>query len=78
MNSFVEFLQANPLYIVVAVALIIFLIISLIKKAVKLAVIAALLFFAYSYYLNDSFSSYESLEGKAKQAVEMAKEALEN
>ena len=85
MTSFIEFLQDNPLYIVGLALLIIFLIISLIKKAVKLIVIAVILFVGYSYFLNDSFSGYdslkgnlESLENKADKVVETAKEVLDD
>ncbi len=85
MASFIEFLQDNPLYIVGLALLIIFLIISLIKKAVKLIVIAVILFVGYSYFLNDSFSGYdnlkgnlESLENKAEKVVETAKEVLDD
>ena len=60
MASFIEFLQGNPLYIVGLFFLIIFFIVSLLKKAIKLLVIALILFIGYSYYLNDIFDEYQS------------------
>jgi len=82
--SFIAFLQENPLYGVGLAFLIVFLIISLLKKAIKLLVIALILFVGYSYYLNDIFDAYQdsninlqSLESKAKGVVDEAKEALE-
>ncbi len=80
MASFIEFLQNNPLYIAGIVLLIVFIIISLLKKAVKLLVLVVILIVAYSYYLNDSFDSYQisvdplqSFENKASELIDKAK-----
>ncbi|PKI16228.1 hypothetical protein [Colwellia sp. 12G3] len=81
MASFIEFLQGNPLYIVGFVCLIIFFIVSLLKKAIKLLVIALILFVGYSYYLNDIFDAYQgslgSLELLESKAETLIKETLE-
>jgi len=80
MASFIEFLQENPLYIVGIVFLAIFIIVSLLKKAIKLLVVALLLFIGYSYFLNENFDAYQisgeriqSLENKAKELIDKAK-----
>ena len=84
MASFIEFLQGNPLYIVGLFFLIIFFIVSLLKKAIKLLVIALILFIGYSYYLNDIFDEYQSsnegfglLESKAEKLVDKVKDTLD-
>ena len=84
MASFIEFLQGNPLYIVGLFFLIIFFIVSLLKKAIKLLVIALILFIGYSYYLNDIFDEYQSsneafglLESKAEELVDKVKDTLD-
>lgn len=77
MESLIEFLQSNPLYIAGFVCLIIFIVMSLIKKAIKLAVVAVILFAGYSYYLNDISAVYQEsteriklIESKAKELVD--------
>ncbi len=74
MDSFFTFLQENPLYIAGLVFIIMFIIFSLIKKAVKLIAIAIILFVAYGYYLNDSFQSskgaFELIENKVQELID--------
>ena len=84
MASFIEFLQGNPLYIVGFAFLIILFIVSLLKKAIKILVVALILFIGYSYYLNDIFDVYQSsngsfelLENKAEELVDGAKDILD-
>ncbi len=83
MESFIEFLQENPLYLTGLVFLVIFFIVSLLKKAIKLTVIVLILLVGYSYYLNDSFGEYqnsnkglEMLKDKANDLVDGAKDLL--
>ena len=78
MVEVLEFLQANPLYAVGAVVLIIFFIISLIKKAIKLAVVAVLLNLGYGYYVQDiAQDAYEQANQKIESVVDTAKDVLE-
>jgi len=76
MASFIEFLQENPLYIIGIAFLLIFFIVSLIKKAVKLLVVAVILFISYSYYLNDTFDSYQLSGDRLQSLGEKAKEFI--
>lgn len=73
MDSFITFLQDNPLYIIGLVLLIIFILFSLFKKAVKLLIIAIILFAGYSYFLNGSYQSsnnaFEVIENKVQELI---------
>ena len=53
MQPVIDFITANPLYGVGLALLLVFLIFSLVKKAVKLVVIAVLLNVGFGYYLHD-------------------------
>lgn len=77
MTSIIEFLQANPLYIVVLAFLILFLLVSLFKKAVKLIVAAVVLNIAYGFYLHDISAAYEQANEKLESVVETTKDVLD-
>ena len=71
MEALIDFVKANPLYAAGAAALLLFVIIALVKKAVKVAVIALALNFGYGYYLNDLAQDYyEQAQEKMAQAKE--------
>lgn len=77
MTSIIEFLQANPLYIVALAFLILFLLVSLFKKAVKLIVVAVILNIAYGYYLHDISAAYEQANEKLESVVDATKEIID-
>jgi Fe2+ transport system protein B len=70
-HQIIDFVTANPLYGVGLALLLVFLIFSLVKKAVKLVVIAVLLNVGYGYYLHDMA---QTASDKAARAVEDAAE----
>jgi len=53
MQQMLDFITANPLYGVGLALLLVLLVVSLVKRAVKLVVIAVLLNVGYGYYLHD-------------------------
>lgn len=78
MTPIIEFLQANPLYAVGAVVLIILLVISLIKKAIKFAVIAVALNLGYGYYVQDiADDAYAKATRSINTVVDTAKDVLD-
>lgn len=80
----IDFLEANPLYAVGGAIFLLFLIYSLVKKAIKLVVIAIILNLAYGYYLADMANEFyskasntvEDVRQKAEDIVEDAEDAL--
>jgi len=77
MQPVIDFITANPLYGIGLALLLAFLIFSLVKKALKLVVIAVLLNVAYSYYLHDlAHTAYERAESTVKEAAEQAGDML--
>lgn len=82
MQQVVDFIIANPLYGAGLAVLLLLLVISLIKRAVKLVVVAALLNVGYGYYLHDAAMSYydkatRAMEDAAEQATDAAARAGE-
>lgn len=71
MQQIMDFIIANPLYGAGLAVLLLLLVIGLIKRAVKLVVVAVLLNVGYGYYLHDAAMSYYD---KATRAVEGAVE----
>ncbi len=73
MQSVIDFITANPLYGVGLALLLVFLIFSLVKKAVTLVVIAVLLNLGYGYYLHDmAQTAYDKAADAVKDAAEQA------
>jgi len=78
MAPVIEFLQANPLYAVAAVVLIIFFVFSLIKKAIKLVIVAVVLNIGFGYYVQDiAEDAYSKASKQIGSAVDTAKEVLD-
>lgn len=77
MTSIIEFLQANPLYIAGLVFLILFLLVSLIARAIKLLVLAVVLNIGYGYYLHDISDAYQKANERVESAMDTAKEVLD-
>lgn len=69
MQALLDFVRENPLYAAGAAVLLLFLLISLLKKGLKLAIVALALNAGYGYYLNDLAQEYYS---KAQEKVEAA------
>jgi len=69
MNEILLFLEKNPAYLAVAAVLVLFASFSLAKKLIKTALLAAVLFAAYCYYLHS--------EGKALPTQADAERVLE-
>ena len=80
MQAVIEYLTQHPLYAVGAIVLLLFLIIALVKKMIKVAILAVALNMAYGYYLNDvardayakAKSSYKATKGTAKDLFDEA------
>lgn len=73
MQQVIDFITANPLYGVGLALLLVFLIFSLVKKAVKLVVIAVLLNVGYGYYLHDmAQTAYDRAISTVKDAAGQA------
>lgn len=73
MQQVIDFIAANPLYGVGLALLLAFLIFSLVKKAVKLIVIAVLLNVGYGYYLHDmAQTAYDRAISTVKDAADQA------
>ncbi|WP_127475179.1 hypothetical protein [Sulfurivermis fontis] len=82
MQQILDFIIANPLYGAGLAILLLLLVISLIKRAVKLVVVAVLLNVGYGYYLHDAAMSYydkatRAVEDAAEQATDAAARAGE-
>jgi len=77
MVAIIDFLQANPLYAVGLVFLVLFLLITLIKKAIKLLVLAVVLNIGYGYYLHDISDAYQQANKSIESAVDAAKDVLD-
>ncbi|PKM46418.1 MAG: hypothetical protein CVV05_01705 [Gammaproteobacteria bacterium HGW-Gammaproteobacteria-1] len=76
MQQVIDFVTANPLYGVGLALLLVFLIFSLVKKAVKLVVIAVLLNVGYGYYLHDmAQTAYDKAARAVEDAAEQASRA---
>jgi len=75
--AIIDFLQANPLYAVGLVFLVLFLLISLITKAIKLLVVAVVLNIGYGYYLHDISDAYQKANDSIESAVDVAKDVLD-
>ncbi len=67
MQPVIDFVSANPLYGAGLVLLLVLLAVGLIKRAVKLVAIAALLNVGYGYYLHDAAANAYQ---KAQETVE--------
>lgn len=79
MPAALEFASNHPLYGVVAVLLIAFIVLTVLKKLVGLALVLVLGFIGYSYYLHtkgeeERVPSFQALVDKAKDAADKAKE----
>ncbi len=68
MDALIEFIESNPAYAVGAVALLLFVITALIKRAAILAVIAVVLNAGYGYYLAELVQEF-SAQAEDKAAV---------
>ena len=75
--AIVDFLQANPLYAAGLAFLVLFLLISLITKAIKLLVVAVVLNIGYGYYLHDISDAYQKANKSIESAVDVAKDILD-
>ena len=74
MEDLLDFLKANPLYTAGAAALLLFFVISLLKKGIKLAIIALLLNAGYGYFIHEKAQEYYA---QLEQKAEAAKEKLD-
>lgn len=78
MEALLDFVKANPIYAAGAAVLLLFVVMALVKKAVKLAVIAIALNAGYGYYLNELAQDYyEQAQKKLAVAREKAEAAAE-
>ena len=68
MEALIEFIEANPAYAAGAVALLLFVITALIKRAAVLAAFALVLNAGYGYYLADLAQDF-SAQAEEKAAV---------
>jgi ElaB/YqjD/DUF883 family membrane-anchored ribosome-binding protein len=77
-EALIEFITQNPLYGVGLVALVLLLLFALIKKMVKLIIIAVLLNLGYGYYLQDmAEDAYARAEAKYKSARDQAENLID-
>lgn len=75
--AIIDFLQDNPLYAAGLVFLVLFLLISLITKAIKLLLVAVVLNIGYGYYLHDISDAYQKANKSIESAVDVAKDILD-
>ena len=73
MEQLIDFLTNNPLYAAGVVVLTLLLLVALIKKMVKVAILAVALNAGYVYYLQDAAEkAYADTQDKVEQAAEQA------
>lgn len=82
MQTLLDFVKDNPLYAAGAAVLLLFAVMALVRRAVKLALIALALNFGYGYYLNDLARDYyeqaQKSMAQAREKVGAAREGYES
>jgi c-di-AMP phosphodiesterase-like protein len=85
MEQLIDFVTENPLYAVGVVLFTLLLLIALVKKAIKIAILAVALNAGYIYYLQDSAEKYyakgqdkvEQISQEASKVGEQAENLLD-
>jgi hypothetical protein len=78
MEALIDFVTQNPLYGIGIVALVLLLLFALMKKMIKLVIIAILLNIGYVYYLQDmAQDAYARAEAKYETAKEKTKNLID-
>ncbi len=73
MEPLVDYLSANPLYAAGIAALILLFLFALVKKMLKVAILAIALNLAYVYYLQDAAEkAYATTGAKVERAMDKA------
>ena len=84
MHAVIDYLSQHPLYALVAVLLLLFLVIAVVKKMLQIAILAVALNVAYGYYLHDNArgayakakSTYKAGKRSAKTLFDEAGELI--
>ena len=78
MEALIEFVTDNPLYAVGTALLLILLIVALVKKMLKVAIIAVALNVGYTYYLHDmAQDAYAKAEAKAEDIKDKTEDLID-
>ena len=80
MEQLIDFVTENPLYAAGVVLFTLMLLIALVKKAVKIAILAVVLNAGYVYYLQDTAEKYyakgqDKVEKLSKEASKVGDQA---
>lgn len=79
MEAFIDFVTQNPLYGIGIVALVLLLLFALLKKMIKLVIIAILLNIGYVYYLQDlAEDAFTRAEAQYEAAKDQTKNLINN
>ena len=78
MDQLIDFVTNNPLYAVGVVVLTLLLLVALVKKMVKIPILAVALNAGYVYYLQDTAEKYyASSEGKMERVKDKAGDLID-